>query len=454
MESKLNFYLITDLHHYASCFIDDIETLKGDQKCLAETGAIIDSAFEMIAKDKTIDIVLIAGDVSNNGEKESHLELIEKLNKLQNAGKKIYLITATHDYNKSPNVKYKNSDRISAPTKRNELPNLYDDFGRKEAFDFAPDGFSYVVKLIEGYKLLCLNDDGNGRSYCGYDENTQKWILKQIQNARENGDYIFAMTHHPVLPPTPIYPLFSHRDMLGDYELISEMLADAGVEYIFTGHTHMQNIAKLTTPKGNTIYDINTGSLVGYPAPIRKVSLDKKKMEVSTLTVDDFNWDLGGKTAEQYLKDHFDWLLNSIFDSAAYDIDKLASHAVGFSVNPQTIYKLQVPIIFAGKLLQKLTFGALSKILLLSGKVDKSIKSIKIKDFCIEIIRNVFYGDEPYNPETPQYKAVKLFIDRLTPVLKKRKDYEDIKKILDILLDGVLYDTPPSDWNAILPRIK
>lgn len=53
-----------------------------DQKCLAETGGIIDAAFEKIAESDT-DFVLIAGDVSNDGEMVSHLEFREKLYKAQ-----------------------------------------------------------------------------------------------------------------------------------------------------------------------------------------------------------------------------------------------------------------------------------------------------------------------------------------------------------------------------------
>ena len=62
--------------------------------------------------------------------------------------------------------------------------------------------------------------------------------------------------------------------MLGDYENTSRILADAGLRFVFTGHTHMQNIEYLTTPSGNKLWDINTGSLVGYPMPIRSVVID------------------------------------------------------------------------------------------------------------------------------------------------------------------------------------
>ncbi len=49
-----------------------------DQKCLAETGDIIDSsAFNQLAESDT-DAVFILGDVTNDGEMVSHLEFVRK----------------------------------------------------------------------------------------------------------------------------------------------------------------------------------------------------------------------------------------------------------------------------------------------------------------------------------------------------------------------------------------
>ena len=79
MAGNLKFYLITDLHYYdKSLGITGkaYEALSNaDQKCLAESGAIIDAYFDKIVEDKEVDTVLIAGDVTYNGAKESHLGL-------------------------------------------------------------------------------------------------------------------------------------------------------------------------------------------------------------------------------------------------------------------------------------------------------------------------------------------------------------------------------------------
>ncbi|MBR3588552.1 MAG: hypothetical protein IKL16_03220, partial [Clostridia bacterium] len=56
--------LIADLHHFSETLADDGTAYRlrqsSDQKCLKESGAIIDSAFRKIAESDT-DYVFIAG---------------------------------------------------------------------------------------------------------------------------------------------------------------------------------------------------------------------------------------------------------------------------------------------------------------------------------------------------------------------------------------------------------
>lgn len=452
MPQELKFYLITDLHHYAASLGTTgkaYEHLSNcDLKCLAETGVIIDAYFDKILADDEVKTVLIAGDLSCNGAMESHLDLLPRLRRLKDGGKKVYVITATHDYNDKPEKCEGDKLLTATPTPREALIDLYFDFGMNEALSVHKESHSYSVKLQDGYRLLCLNDDGD-RIFCGYSEDQLKWIDEQINEAKAAGDYVFAMTHHPVLPPTPIYPMFSLRDMLGNYEKTAEFLADRGVKFVFTGHTHMQNIAKTVTAAGNELYDINTCSPVGYPTAMRRVTVDDQYVDIRSVKIDDFNWDRKGKSVDEYLKDQFMYLINDILNSAADDIDHLANDlAIGFSKTPEEIYKLKVPLKLGGKLLQKLTLGGLGKMLFISRSVDASIKDIKVKDFVLNVIINVFYGDEPYTPDTPEYKAASAAADRIKSVLRLKKGSDNIIKLIDTVIDGVLYDAPPADWEG------
>lgn len=450
MADTLNFYLVTDTHHYsvAAHGVSD----HTDQKCMNEAGPIIDAVFEKFIAQDEVNIILIAGDLTNNGERASHAEFTEKLRRLQAAGKRVFVITATHDFGLREPDDGSNIDPNSPYTYRSELRGLYNEFGFQEAIAEYGD-LSYVAQLIPGFRLLALNDDGNGRSFCGYDETHLQWILEQIQAAKESGDYIFAMTHHPVLPPTPAYPMFSKRDMLGDYENTSTILADAGLEFIFTGHTHMLNIGKKTTERGNTLWDINTGSLVGYPTPIRFVTLDNDRMIIKTERIDTFEWDFEGKEPQQYLRDHFDKLLNDIFDSMAFDFERFVALAGGFSMERKTAEKLKIPIKLIGKLMQKLTLGKAGRLLFVRKKIDKSVRDILIKDLVVEIVRNVFAGTEKYSPDTPLYIAVMALLGRLNPLIKRAVGnigaYDDVRK----LVADLLYDDTP-DIEAELPHTR
>lgn len=64
------------------------------------------------------------------------------------------------------------------------------------------------------------------------------------------------------------------------HEALANILeTDAGMDYIFTGHMHANDIAAVTTEAGNTLYDIETGSVVTYPSPARSVTLTRTVSE-------------------------------------------------------------------------------------------------------------------------------------------------------------------------------
>ncbi|MBQ8063960.1 MAG: hypothetical protein IJ230_08510 [Clostridia bacterium] len=63
--------------------------------------------------------------------------------------------------------------------------------------------------------------------------------------------------------------------LVDDFQKVATTLADAGMHYVFTGHFHSQDVSVMTTEKGNTIYDIETGSSITYPCPMRAVQFTR-----------------------------------------------------------------------------------------------------------------------------------------------------------------------------------
>ena len=450
----LKLWLFTDTHLFRREPMPEKEP-HDDQKTLLESGSILDAGLADFLAEPDCDILLIAGDVTCNGHAEEHRALIEKLRRVQDAGKRVILITATHDYGLAkPGDKndtgFPPLENPEGRVYRHELRALYDEFGFRDAIArYEPDdGMSYVARLAPGYRLLCLNDDGNGRSFCGYGEPHMEWIFQQIEQAKADGEVLFAMTHHPTLPPSPIYPLISSRDMLGDWKNATRRLADAGLRVMFTGHTHMLNIADITTPDGNPYWDINTSSLAGYPGVFRVIELEGRRMKVTTRAIEDFGWDRGGLTVKEYLKRHFDRLLRTIIESAANDIDCLAGHAGGFSMEKETVYRLRLPITVVGKIANKITLGGLGTLLLCRRKVPKSARKHSMKELFLELVRNIYGGEEHYSPDTPVGQSLIAFAGRVQRLLKKKLAGGPLENLADFLA-SVIYDPTPDDYVEI-----
>jgi hypothetical protein len=73
-----------------------------------------------------------------------------------------------------------------------------------------------------------------------------------------------------------------------------------------------------------------------------------------------------------------------------------------------------------------------------------------LKDLILEIVRNIFSGNEHYSPDTPMHQALMLMIGRLSKLVPglKKKGYP-----LDDLPDFVsslIYDPTP-DHEALIP---
>ena len=393
--NNLSFYLVTDTHYYDSSFKRSgpayEKRSQTDQKCVAETPAIIDAGFAQLLDDDETNIILIPGDLVYRGEYQSHVGFRDRLYKLKEQGKKIYLITARHDYCEDGEpVEFDGESLV--PVKgmpRSELRDFYKDFGFADAISEHRETMSYVAQIADGIRLLALNCDGDCKNFKGIWQNQMQWALEQIMAAKESGNYIFAMTHYPLLPFSPIMNLIDDAH-LTDWEQTATALADAGLDLIFTGHMHAQAITDYTTKSGNKITDVQTGCFVGCPCAYRKITFVDDGVVIKSYTINDFDYDKHGLTAEQYFKWRFDRMINVKMNEI-----------------------LPKPAI---KILDKFTLKKLGRFLWF--KVDPSISDRLAKDVGIELVRNIFIGNEPYVEGTPMYEAMKMLLKRLRPITR------------------------------------
>ena len=416
MEKDFKFLLLTDPHFFKNslgCYGEGYDSfMESEQKCFAETEAINRAVAEYLKKFDEADTILIAGDLSFNGERESHLAYIELLKEIKASGKKIYVVTAGHDINPNPWSYPGTKDRVPVEgIKFDELYDLYKDFGYADAIAFNREHMSYVAQLADGIRLLVICNDSAEKKNITYDDAFLGWMKEQLDKAKADGQMIFAMEHYPVLPGQPILSLIGDATQKESQKLI-DLLADNGCHLIFTGHMHNQSINVVTTAKGNKFYDVCTGSLIGCPAFMRLCTIqDDSTVDIKSIPVPDFEWDTKGKTCEEYLQAQFDSmiinLLTGMRDNPEKTMRKIHLKQTKFTV--ALIQKL-------GKAVCEKTVGQTTKIF--GVKAEPEIKDKLLLDFFAEIVRNIFTGDQPYTDDTPGGKTFLKVIGRFKPIFK------------------------------------
>ncbi len=444
------FFVITDTHYFAEglgCYGEEYKSfMQYEQKCFAETKAINEAAFKWLGESDEADTVLIAGDLSFNGEKESHLEFTELLRKTKEKGKRIFVITAGHDFNDRPFAFNENGRITPEGTKREELFDLYYEFGFSDALSVHKESLSYVAQLADGIRLLALNNDGDSVNRKTYTPSQIEWILRETERARNEGQMMIAMNHYPLIPACPVFGLIGDA-VMPNADNITSMLADSGVHLCFTGHMHNQSIKLKLSPRGNRFFDVCTGSLIGCPASMRLVEIkDKSTVKIETLPVPEFDWDMEGLTNDEYFQRQFDMMINTYLDCMADDPVRLMS-------------KLRIPenaaiegiLRFFGEAINTATVGNFCRKFFV--RCDDSIKDRPLRDFLTEIVRNIFVGNAPYVVGTPEYEAFMGIIDKFSPILNALKRTVRVKNApLDIkeMLKNCIGHYGVDEYNTVL----
>lgn len=466
MNNSLKFSILSDTHYYSKKnWVDgnynDFPP-ENNQLLMKYSEEIIKYVFDKLDKNDESEIILISGDLTNNGEITSHDEMREALLSLKKQGKKVYVITATHDYDDGIMDAFgrdKNNQPVPVPRLgREKLLDYYGEFGYNDAISVHKESMSYMAQLTEGYRLLALNDD-YGNPNCGYSEDCFEWIKEQINKAHNEGQFVVAMTHHPIIAPSVLYKIIGANDMLYQHELRAEQFADMGLPFIMTGHSHIHNISKIQTKKGNLFYDISTSALVGFPPAYREIEIipNERKIDIKSIFVDNVpGFDTNGLTLTEYTKKLFLGSIADAVNDAENNYEKFAEFAVGMSISKEVSSKYKFIFKNGAKFLNHLTFGKVWKFIRFSSKVSsaeiKTIKNKKVVPFIIDVAANLFKGDADIEKTSVEYRVAEGFLKKLDklskPFSKKFKEI-GIESICDVALPLIHNDGLP-DANAIL----
>ena len=278
---------------------------------------------------------------------------------------------------------------------------MYRDFGYGDAIAFDEPTHSYVAQITEGVRMLAIHCDSKGQPKGTMDDRLMAWAKEQLDKAKEDGCSVFATCHYPIIPPVPVFDLVGDAK-IKDWQKVASFLADNSVELVLTGHMHIQSINEFYSESGNRLIDVCTAALVGSPAKYRKVTVDENSaLEIKSLGVPDFGWNLNGLTPQEYFDNHFASAIVARVRGALSGGKGIVKHLKAFG----------------RKRFDKMTVKGFKRILCL--KKDKEFDKKKLSDFVGEVGISIFLGDSPYVEGTAGYNLIAGILDRFSFVIKK-----------------------------------
>lgn len=463
--------MVADLHHFSETLSDGGKAYhlreSSDQKCLMESGAIIDAAFEQIA-NSDCDLVVVAGDMSNDGERVSHAEVRDKMIKLAEK-KKTFVVFSTHDWCCDGNARRYEGDKVyrDVPTMTApELREFYKDFGESASYDTYINEIgaaSYAVKL-DGVRFIGLNDDKSGTGGAGYCDEHFEWILKQVKDAKANGEAVIMMEHHLVVPNISL--LINGGQVIKERIERSEALADAGVDFVIVGHSHMQRTTTYTSKNGNSFTQINVGALCGHPSPIVNLTIDENEFIIDVDHLEKFTYH-GTEYTREYTTEHTKDVLMGILKAAMNDKEEFLSRVNSIDQNfnldgkyynvikKLVTYLMKMTVGKAGRIINFLTFGKG-----VNRKAVRQIKNENIVEHVMNIFLSVFDGSaKKYDVTDPVYIIVKdvaslpVRISKVLPIkaLKKEKIQKIFTQIQE-MAEELTNPSLPDNQHAVIKR--
>lgn len=313
----ITFFAASDIHYLAKGLTDNGQAFKkfisdGDGKELGFINEIMDAFANDIEKKKP-DVLIISGDLTCNGEKQSHMELAARLREIERIGTSVYVIPGNHDILNPYARGFKEDEQyVTDYINDKDFSEIYGDFGYNEAISRDKNTLSYLAAPSEDVWLLMLDTAqyknnltlGQPELDGRIPDETLQWIKKCSDLAKSKGARIITVMHHS---------LINHSEAVNKGFTINNskdaalVLQQCGIDLALTGHIHLQDIKYLKNDAG-TIYDISTACLSIYPQKYGILKYSKRDgIYYTTDSVDVDGWSKGMGIKDETLNNFRDF---------------------------------------------------------------------------------------------------------------------------------------------------
>ena len=286
LERPLKLAVMADIHYltpaltdHGTCFEKVIRNADG--KVMDCSEELAEAFAEQMLRERP-DALLVAGDLTFNGEADSHRALAEKLQRIAQAGIPVLVLPGNHDLNNPMAVRYKGDsyERVNSISGK-EFAELYAPFGYENALSRDDASLSYTAELAPGLRVLFA--DANTTDAPGsISPETLSWAEAQLKAARKAGARVLGVSHQSLLEHNAV---FTSGFTAQNGDALAALYEKYGVFCNLCGHLHIQHIME-----SGGLPEIITSSLAVAPDQYGILTVCNDEMNYHTETLDVSAW--------------------------------------------------------------------------------------------------------------------------------------------------------------------
>ena len=193
--ASIKLCILSDLHYLAAA--DQAAADGNEWRLYGESAPATEEAIEAVIRQRP-DVLLLTGDLTSGAGRASAEELAQKLQKVEQAGIRVFVINGESD--------------MSGGLSPAEFRDIFHAYGYDDADSAAyyqpqpseeavQGSLSYAVTPKPGIRLLMIDSEAHEQGVEGgaISDGLMKWVLQQADRARQNGETLIAGIHRPLL---------------------------------------------------------------------------------------------------------------------------------------------------------------------------------------------------------------------------------------------------------------
>lgn len=266
-------------------------------------------------------LLLVSGDLTLNGEKQSMVELAQYFTQIEEKGTEVLVIPGNHDIASGWARVFKGDQQIvTDQVTAQQFSDIFDNHGYQQASSRDQASLSYLAKPFSNAWFLMIDSniysDGYGKGAPPTNGRIKKetldWIDVQLQAAKEAGVSLIPVVHHNVLQQ---HAMLSKGYTLDNAADLKALFNQYGIQFGFSGHTHSQNIVE--EDLGQVSYtEVVNGAFSIYPAVIGQLNLDDASIRYQKTQLDMASWTEKHQPSNPNLQNHLSYL-QIVFDNTS-----------------------------------------------------------------------------------------------------------------------------------------